>query len=198
MRSVAPPESTPASALPRALAVALQRTGTKPARRLLTVNVQTQSMEEWERDDKATPRGRVLPYYRRVRRFTISTSRFGIGQVRDTNRTPLGLHRIARKIGAGDPVGTVYKGRRPVGRIQEGMPDGGICHRILWLDGLQPGFNKGGDVDTFSRYIYIHGYAHEETLGAPASKGCIHVGVADLIPLFDRTPTGTLVWIHER
>jgi len=67
----------------------------------------------------------------------------------------------------------------------------------LWLEGLEPGFNRGGSVDTFSRYIYIHGFGDQTTLGRPFSHGCIHLAANDLIPLFDRVPVGTLVWIQN-
>jgi lipoprotein-anchoring transpeptidase ErfK/SrfK len=77
------------------------------------------------------------------------------------------------------------------------MPQATICHRILWLRGLQPGFNRGGSVDSFARFIYIHDFGDETTLGPPASHGCVHVAASDLMPLFDRTPVGTLVWIER-
>ncbi len=129
--------------------------------------------------------------------FPISTSRFGTGQAAHSNRTPLGLHRIAVKIGAGQPVGTVFESRRPVGLTWQGRANAAIAHRILWLEGLEPGFNRGGGVDSFRRYIYIHGLGDEPSLGRPASRGCIHMAAADLMPLFDRVPVGTLVWITE-
>src|SRR5271154_2055968 len=44
-----------------------------------------------------------------VKTFPCSTSRFGIGQTEGSNRMPLGLHRIAEKIGAGEPAGTVFR-----------------------------------------------------------------------------------------
>lgn len=136
--------------------------------------------------------------YRLQKKFVISTSRFGIGQIEGSNKTPLGLHRIARKIGGGKPVGTVFKGRKPIGTIAQIGPEKAmICHRILWLDGLEPGFNRGDNVDTFARYIYIHGFGEEKTLGRPQSHGCIHVGASDLLPLFDAVPRGTLVWISR-
>jgi hypothetical protein len=130
-----------------------------------------------------------------IRSFRISTSRFGVGQAKGSNRTPLGLHRIAEKIGAGCPVGTAFKSRKPVGFTWQGMPDAKITTRILWLEGLEPGFNRGGDVDSHARYIYIHGTGDETTLGRPASCGCIHLAADNLIPLFDKLPVGTLVWI---
>lgn len=139
-----------------------------------------------------------FPRYGFCRRYVISTSRFGIGQVDGSNQTPLGLHRIARKAGGGYPVGTIFKARQPVGWTWLGQPDGAIVHRILWLEGLEPGFNRGGNVDTYRRYVYIHGYGDEMTLGRPQSCGCIHLAATDLMPLYDRLPAGTLVWISAR
>jgi hypothetical protein len=127
--------------------------------------------------------------------FLVSTSRFGIGQVENSNQTPLGLHRIATKIGGGSPIGTVFRSRQPIGLKWEGHPEASIVHRILWLEGLEPGFNRGANVDTYRRYIYIHGFGDESTLGRPQSHGCIHMAAKDLIPLYDKVPVGTLVWI---
>jgi hypothetical protein len=133
-----------------------------------------------------------------IKKIRCSTSRFGIGQTEGTNCTPLGLHRIVEKIGGGWPVGTVFKGRKPVGFTWKGLPLAKITTRILWLEGLEPGFNRSGNVDSHSRYIYIHGTGDEPSLGRPASYGCIHLAADDLIPLFDKLPGGTLVWIGER
>jgi hypothetical protein len=133
-----------------------------------------------------------------IKKISCSTSRFGIGQVEGSNQTPLGLHRIAEKIGAGEKAGTVFKGRKVVGHIsQPEFADAKITTRILWLDGLEPGFNHGGNVDSHARYIYIHGTADQSSIGQPASCGCIHLADADLITLFDLLPSGTLVWISE-
>lgn len=115
-----------------------------------------------------------------------------------SNQTPLGLHRVARKIGGGQPIGTVFRSREAVGFTWQGRPEASVVHRILWLEGLEPGFNRGGNVDTFNRYIYIHGFSDEETLGRPQSHGCIHLAANELMPLFDFLPVGTLVWIAER
>ncbi len=144
----------------------------------------------------AQARGCAQPYALR-HTFRISTSRFGTGQVLNSNQTPLGLHRIAAKIGSGHLGGTVFVGRRAVGLTWQGWPEASIAHRILWLEGLEPGFNRGANVDSFRRYIYIHGLSNEPTLGRPASRGCIHMAAADLIPLFDRVSVGTLVWIRK-
>jgi hypothetical protein len=132
-----------------------------------------------------------------VRTFRCSTSRFGIGQQEDSNCTPLGLHRVAEKIGGGWPVGTVFKSRQAIGFTWKEIPSATITNRILWLEGLEPGFNRDGNVDSHRRYIYIHGTGDETTLGRPASCGCIHLAADDLIPLFDKLPVGTLVWIER-
>ena len=130
-------------------------------------------------------RFRCLKNGKFVKKFPCSTSRFGIGQTEGSNCTPLGLHRIAEKIGAGEPAGTVFKSRQIVGHTsQPEFADAKITTRILWLEGLEPGFNQGGNVDSHARYIYIHGTADQESIGQPASHGCIHLADADLIPLF--------------
>jgi hypothetical protein len=141
---------------------------------------------------------RILsPGYRVRKHLVVSTSAFGVGQAMHSNRTPLGLHRIAAKIGRGAPIGTVFRHRQQIGLTWQGMPEAKIVHRILWLDGLEPGHNRGGQVDSFRRYIYIHGFGDEKTLGRPMSHGCIHLAAQDLIPLCDLVPVGTLVWIAE-
>ena len=133
--------------------------------------------------------------YRLRRHMLASTSRIGVGQVKGSNRTPLGLHRVARKIGAGWPPGTVFRSRVPTGLTWAGNPDAPIAHRILWLEGLEPGFNLGGCVDSFRRYIYIHGVGDELTLGKPASRGCVHLAAGHIIELESVLPERSLVWI---
>jgi len=133
-----------------------------------------------------------------IKTLRCSTSRFGIGQVEGSNCTPLGLHRIAEKIGAGEPAGTVFKARKVVGHTSQlEFADAKITTRILWLEGLEPGLNRGGNVDSHQRYIYIHGTADQASIGKPTSCGCIHLADTDLVPLFDQLPSGTLVWIGE-
>ena len=176
-----------ASHLPLALRLALRRCGVRLTARLLHVHVRRQRMTEYAVDCSGL--------VRKVREYVISTSKFGVGQQEGSFKTPPGLHRVARKIGAGLPPGTVFKGRVPIGLTRGGMTNANICHRILWLEGLEDAVNRGGNVDSFARYIYIHGFGDELTLGRPASHGCIHMAASDLLPLFDRAAVGTLVWI---
>jgi hypothetical protein len=166
----------------------LRRLGIPPTHFLLMVDLAQQVMTVWEQ-------ARGERTYEMLSAFRVSTSKFGVGQTMNSNCTPLGLHRIARKIGGGFPQGTVFRGRKPVGFTWQGLPEATIVHRIFWLEGLEPGFNCGGAVDSFRRYIYIHGFADETTLGRPASHGCIHLAAENLIPLYDWLPERTLVWI---
>lgn len=178
--------------LPLALRQRCRRLGVLPTPLLLLVQISQQRMllvEPWP--NFISPESYVHKDYR------VSTSRYGIGQQINSNHTPLGLHRIARKVGGGWPVGAVFKSRKLMGFTWDGLPGAPITHRIFWLEGLEPGFNKGGEVDTFARYIYIHGTGDEPSIGRPASHGCVHLAAADLMPLYDRLPEGTLVWIER-
>jgi hypothetical protein len=171
--------------LPKTFEATCQRLGITPSRDVLVVQVSSQTLSLFEQNDF-------------VKKFPCSTSRFGIGQMAGSNRTPLGLHCIAEKIGGGEPAGTVFKSREIVGHTsQTEFANAKITTRILWLEGLEPGFNQGTNVDSHERYIYIHGTADQKTIGEPASCGCIHLADADLIALFDLVQTGTLVWISE-
>jgi len=138
-----------------------------------------------------------------VMEVLVSTAHKGAGEGRGSEQTPRGWHTIRAKIGAGAPLNTVFKGRRPTGEIyapqlREANPGRDwILSRILWLSGLEPGKNRLGKVDTMRRYIYIHGTPDEETLGTPASHGCIRMRNEDVIELFDRVPVGTHILIGE-
>jgi hypothetical protein len=162
---------------------ACEKQGVAPTQFALVVSIADQSASLFEQ-------GKF------IKTLPCSTSRFGIGQIEGSNKTPLGLHRIAEKIGAGAPAGTVFKARKIVGHVsQPEWADAKITTRIMWLEGLEPGLNQGGNVDSHARYIYIHGTADQSSIGKPASCGCIHLTDADIIPLFDLLPSGTLVWI---
>lgn len=168
-----------------AVLLACKKCGATLTRFALTVNIAGQSLSLFDE-------GKFL------KKLPCSTSRFGIGQAAGSNCTPLGLHRIAEKIGSGEPAGTVFKGRKIIGHTsQPDLANAMMTTRILWLDGLEPGFNHGGSVDSHSRYVYIHGTADQKSIGRPSSHGCIHLADADLIPIFDLLPSGTLVWISK-
>ncbi|MBA4142152.1 MAG: L,D-transpeptidase [Nitrosospira sp.] len=134
-----------------------------------------------------------------IRRYWISSARNGAGQINGSFCTPLGKHIIRAKIGAGQPVNTVFVRRRPTGEIYTpclGRSFPGrdwILTRILWLSGSEPGFNRLGKVDTMRRYIYIHGSPDTVEMGKPGSIGCIRMCNRDLLELFDMVNAGTQV-----
>jgi L,D-transpeptidase YbiS len=134
-----------------------------------------------------------------VSSFEVSTSRYGIGQKQNSYQTPLGLHVIRAKIGSTCPKNAVFKARRWKGAIYK--PDDKIADpiltRILWLSGLEVGYNRLGDVDTMKRYIYIHGTPDINMLGKPMSMGCIRMSSNDVITLFDAVQIGTKVEVIE-
>ena len=137
------------------------------------------------------------------REYPISTSRYGVANENGSEKTPLGLHRIKDKIGGSMPINMVMVGREPKGLLQdcinEGveLPDDVITSRIMWLEGMEPGRNQGGYVDTYNRYIYIHGTSEENKIGTPASIGCIRMLNEDVIELYRLVDTGTEVLIEE-
>jgi lipoprotein-anchoring transpeptidase ErfK/SrfK len=138
-----------------------------------------------------------------LRRYAVSSSEKGVGEVLGSYCTPRGLHIIRAKIGAGQPENTVFVRRRPTGetytpQLGAQFPDRDwILTRILWLSGCEIGFNRLGENDTMRRYIYIHGTPDSVPLGKPGSHGCIRMRNADLIELFDMVPAGTAVELIE-
>ena len=114
----------------------------------------------------------------------VSTSAFGIGTEEGSHRTPPGLHRIIEKIGAGEPLGMRFVGRKPTGEIwspaSPPVEEDWILTRILWLEGLEP-----RNANTRARYIYFHGTNREDRIGTPASHGCIRLRNADMVSLFE-------------
>ena len=145
----------------------------------------------------------LLHNARPVLDVAVATASNGPGELRDSECTPRGWHRIRARIGAGCPVNTVFAGRRPTGEIYS--PALKLAHpgrdwiltRILWLCGMEPGRNRFGNVDTMRRYIYIHGCPDEDAMGIPSSHGCIKMRNKDVIELFGRVTTGTRVLIQE-
>jgi lipoprotein-anchoring transpeptidase ErfK/SrfK len=145
----------------------------------------------------------IIDYGKEIRRYPVSTAKNGAGEQRGSECTPLGWHRIRAKIGSGQPVNSVFKGRRPTGEIYSAQlgelypKRDWILTRILWLGGLEPGKNRYGNVDTCWRYIYIHGTSDEAMIGYPASHGCIRMKNIDILDLFERVQAGVNVYIHE-
>ncbi|KUJ72232.1 peptidase [Thiomicrospira sp. WB1] len=131
----------------------------------------------------------------------VSTGLNGVGQEKDSGKTPLGWHQIRAKIGAGQPLNAVFKGRRPTGEIYSDQlaaryPNRDwILTRILWLSGLEPGRNRLGNRDSMQRFIYFHGTPDSEPMGVPRSHGCIRLRNQDMLTLFDKVHAGTRVWI---
>src|SRR6188508_2863808 len=124
-----------------------------------------------------------------IRRYAISTSRFGLGTEPGSNKTPAGCFRISEKIGDGAPPGEIFVSREPTGKFgQEGDEKDHVQTRILWLDGLD-----ADNANTHDRYIYIHGTNAESQLGTPASDGCIRMNNLDVIDLYDRVGVDTPV-----
>lgn len=138
-----------------------------------------------------------------IRIYPVSTSRYGVGNEKNSNKTPLGTHFIVAKIGKDAKIGTIFEQRKNTGQIAEiytditDIKEELITTRILWLKGIVPGLNEGGEVDSYARCIYIHGTPEEGLIGTPASKGCIRMKNQDIFELFGLVPEGTLVGIHE-
>ncbi|MBF0159730.1 MAG: L,D-transpeptidase [Magnetococcales bacterium] len=129
--------------------------------------------------------------------WPVSTGRAGFGNQSGSGCTPTGLHQISHRIGADEPVGRVFSSRvatDEVAIISSETADQ-ITTRILWLDGLEPGINQGGEVDSHQRYIYIHGTTDCQRLGQPVSAGCVRMHPEHMVELFDQTTEGMLVLI---
>ena len=168
------------------------RLGIKPGERILTVRISTATLQFY--------RSGVL-----AKSYVISTSRRPPSNIKNSLGTPRGLHEIAERVGAGQPPGVVFKSRVAIGKhfseVAATDPDNAdsnlITSRILWLRGLEPGVNRGGDVDTYERYVYIHGTNLESRLGEPLSAGCVLMRNLDIVELYDEVRAGDLVWIGD-
>ena len=169
---------------------ACARLGIKPGERLLAVRISTATLQFYQRGEL-------------VKSYGVSTSKRPPSNLKDSLGTPRGLHEIAERIGAGQPPGMVFKSRVPTGRhyfeMLEREPDNDnlITSRILWLRGLEPSVNRGGNVDTYERYVYIHGTNHEDRIGEPLSAGCVLMRNQEIVELYEQVRTGDLVWIAD-
>lgn len=151
----------------------------QPIRRKIQVNIGAQELRLLNGDEVEAV-------------FPISTSRYGIGSEPGSYRTPIGRFRVAERIGEGAPEGTIFQSRMPVGQWKPGMVTGEdlVLTRILWLEGLE-----AENANTKERYIYIHGTNDEESIGRPASCGCVRMRNADVASLYERVADGTEVEI---
>lgn len=130
--------------------------------------------------------------------YPVSTSLNPPSSIEDSGGTPLGWHRIAEKIGDGQPLGMVFKARLPQGKCFWEYPVGeanSITTRILRLQGVEGGVNLGKGVDSYQRFIYVHGTAHESRLGLPATHGCICMSNQAILELFAKIEEGDSVLI---
>lgn len=135
--------------------------------------------------------------------YPVSTSSFGVGNQDGSYKTPPGKHSIAQKIGDGCAINEVFIGRQPQGVLDDliaankELPDDIISSRILWLKGCEQELNQGEGIDSYQRYIYIHGTSEENKIGSPASHGCVRMRNKDVIELFDLVKEGCIVDIRE-
>jgi len=136
-----------------------------------------------------------------VKKYIISSSEYGTGSEAGSNKTPLGLHKVKEKYGDETPINGRMIGRVFYGQIATLYNDktksktDDVTSRIFWLEGLEKGKNKGEGIDSYKRYIYIHGTSEEGRLGRPASHGCIRMKNNEVIDLYKTIAIGTLVLI---
>jgi len=133
--------------------------------------------------------------------YAISTSSNKPSCIENSYGTPVGLHHIVDKIGASEPQGMIFKGRKAIAKCYQDLSDDEqserlITSRILRLAGLEPGLNQGPGCDSYDRYIYIHGTNHEDKIGEAQSMGCIELSNNDILDLFNKAATGSLVLIE--
>lgn len=136
-----------------------------------------------------------------LKKYKVSTAKKGVGNANGSEKTPIGLHRISKKIGKGVPLGGRFVSRRYTGKKAKIYKDetksktDDITTRILWLEGLEDGLNRGKNIDSRERYIYIHGTSEEGLIGTPQSHGCIRMKNVDVKELFAIVDEGTPVLI---
>jgi L,D-transpeptidase YbiS len=131
----------------------------------------------------------------------ISTALNGVGELQNSGCTPLGEFAVKLKIGESCPLNSVFVGRRATGEIYSAQlankypQRDWILTRILWLTGCDVK-NRGGNVDTLRRFIYIHGCPDTEPMGVPLSHGCVRMRNHDVLTLFDQVSVADRVLIH--
>ena len=136
-----------------------------------------------------------------IRSYPISSSKYGEGSTQNSFKTPLGNHVIKEMIGRDAIKNTIFTSRINTKRQADIIHDltnsdnDYVTTRIMWLDGQEEGKNKGKGVDSYQRYIYIHGTHEEGLIGQKASHGCIRMFNSDVIELFNDVKKGTKVYI---
>ncbi len=134
--------------------------------------------------------------------YSVSTGKNGLGEQQGSECTPRGWHSVHAIIGRHHPENSVFVARQWTGELYSSAlaamhPNRDwILTRIIQLDGLELGRNRGGDVDTLSRYIYLHGTPRETQLGVPGSRGCVRMANADIIELAEWVSVGTRVCVQ--
>ena len=128
----------------------------------------------------------------RVAVYPVSTSKYGVGDLRGRMTTPLGYLKVAKKIGDNAPAGAVFHNRQWTGEILQPNTPGRdpVTTRIIWLSGVE-----AQNAHAFERCIYIHGTPEEKTIGHPASYGCIRMKSKDITMLYDQVAIGAWVQI---
>lgn len=145
----------------------------------------------------------LLGHDNSLKQWPVSTAKAGVGNSQGSLQTPLGAHIIADKIGTDETLASIFTGRQASSEVATILNEpvcsatDQITSRILWLKGLEQGINLGGKVDTYERFIYIHGTPEEGLIGTPASHGCIRMRNSDIIDLFDQVTVNTPVYICE-
>ena len=137
-----------------------------------------------------------------IKQYPVSTSKYGVGNLSGSYKTPVGEHVIREKFGDGADESEVFVGRQPQGKLSElqqqgRLPEDVITARILWLQGMEPGVNQGGDVDSYQSYIYIHRTNEDDRIGHAVSHGCIRMCNKDVVELFDLVDINCRVVIEE-
>jgi len=135
--------------------------------------------------------------------FDISTSSKGSGNKIASFQTPLGMHSVHEKIGSGAAIGTLFVNKKntykivTIDTLENHTKNDEITTRLISLIGTEININKGGDVDTYKRGIYIHGTSNEKSIGKPSSHGCIRMKNIDIIELFKKVHENTLVFLFD-
>ena len=130
-----------------------------------------------------------------------ATAANGTGSEWNSLKTPLGWHHVVQKLGAGAPWGQVFRSRQATNEIWrpgDSVTEDLVLTRVLVLTGDEPGKNKGGNVDSLMRGIYVHGTNAEERIGTPSSHGCVRLRNDDVIRAYEMVPDEAPLLITER